>query len=133
MDRKDTRVCYWTEIAEYDLATAEAMLKTKRFLYVGFMCHQTIEKLLKAYYVSVFDTTPPYIHNLSRLANLSNLYQNMNEEQKDLLDTLEPLNIEARYPTHKESILKSLNEEKSELLIIKTKELSRWIKSQLSL
>ncbi|WP_330636719.1 HEPN domain-containing protein [Acutalibacter sp.] len=27
---------------------AKAMLETKRFLYVGFMCHQTIEKGLKA-------------------------------------------------------------------------------------
>jgi HEPN domain-containing protein len=40
---------YWAEIADYDLDTAEAMLATKRYLYVGFMCHQTIEKLLKAY------------------------------------------------------------------------------------
>lgn len=35
---------YWIEIAKYDLETAEAMLKSKRYLYVGFMCHQSIEK-----------------------------------------------------------------------------------------
>jgi HEPN domain-containing protein len=39
------RVTYWTEIADYDLETAKAMLASKRYLYVGFMCHQTIEKL----------------------------------------------------------------------------------------
>lgn len=39
---------YWIEIAKYDLETAEAMLKSKRYLYVGFMCHQSIEKILKA-------------------------------------------------------------------------------------
>jgi HEPN domain-containing protein len=38
---------YWLEIASYDLKTAEAMLNSKRFLYVGFMCHQSIEKILK--------------------------------------------------------------------------------------
>lgn len=133
MDSKDAKVSYWIEIAEYDLETAEAMLTTKRLLYVGFMCHQTIEKLLKAYYVSSANGTPPYIHNLSRLANLSNLYQNLSEDQKDFLDTLEPLNIEARYSTHKEMILDSLTKEKCELIITKTKELSRWIKSQFSI
>lgn len=28
---------YWLEIASYDLETAEAMLKSHRYLYVGFM------------------------------------------------------------------------------------------------
>ena len=43
---------YWKELAEYDLETAKAMLKTKRYLYVGFMCHQVIEKIFKGYFVS---------------------------------------------------------------------------------
>ncbi|HHU60976.1 MAG TPA: HEPN domain-containing protein [Natronincola sp.] len=107
------------------------MLETKRFLYVGFMCHQTIEKLLKAYYVSVSEDTPPYIHNLSRLANLSGLFEQLSEDQKDLFDLLEPLNIEARYPTHKDLIFDSLTHEKCEKLIAQTKELAEWIKSQL--
>jgi len=32
-----TKIEHWVETAEYDLNTAEAMLETKRFLYVGFM------------------------------------------------------------------------------------------------
>ena len=39
---------YWLELADYDLETARAMLQTGRYLYVGFMCHQVIEKALKA-------------------------------------------------------------------------------------
>ena len=27
------------ELADYDVVTAEAMYSTKRWLYVGFMCH----------------------------------------------------------------------------------------------
>jgi HEPN domain-containing protein len=49
-------VSYWIDITEYDLETAEAMLVTKRFLYVGFMCHQAIKKYLKACYVHVLAT-----------------------------------------------------------------------------
>ena len=45
------RVRYWIDLAKYDLETAKAMNLTKRYLYVGFMCHQVMEKVLKAYYV----------------------------------------------------------------------------------
>jgi HEPN domain-containing protein len=127
----DAAVSYWIDIADYDLATAEAMLSTERYLYVGFMCHQTIEKLLKAYYVRVINDTPPYTHNLSRLASLSSIYPELSESQKDLLDMLEPLNVETRYPTQKDMILKSLTREKCEALIGMTKELSEWITRQL--
>ena len=38
---------YWLEVAEYDLETARVVLAGKRYLYVGFMCHQAVEKALK--------------------------------------------------------------------------------------
>jgi HEPN domain-containing protein len=46
---RDEKVKYWIDLAEYDLKkkTARAMLKTKRYLYVAFICHQVIEKMLK--------------------------------------------------------------------------------------
>ena len=43
----DDKVIYWVEMSDYDVETADAMLATGRYLYVGFMCHQTIEKILK--------------------------------------------------------------------------------------
>ena len=43
----DDKAQYWIEISDYDLETAEAMLHSKRYLYVGFMCHQAIEKIFK--------------------------------------------------------------------------------------
>lgn len=43
------KVTYWIDIADYDLETADAMFITKRWLYVAFMCHQAIEKTLKAF------------------------------------------------------------------------------------
>ena len=38
------KVAYWLEGSEYDFQTAHAMPETKRYLYVGFMCHQAVEK-----------------------------------------------------------------------------------------
>ena len=46
------KAAYWLDGAEYDLQTAKAMLETRRFLYVGFMCHQAVEKALKAVFVT---------------------------------------------------------------------------------
>ena len=91
-------VKYWVEMSDYDFDTANAMLETKRYLYVGFMCHQTIEKILKAYWSKILDEPPLKIHTLSRLAEKTGIYTEMSEFQLDTIDTLEPLNIEARYP-----------------------------------
>lgn len=43
------KINYWIDMAGYDLDTARAMLQTGRYLYVGFMCYQAVEKSLKAY------------------------------------------------------------------------------------
>lgn len=57
----------WIERAEYDLETAISLLKGKRYLYVAFMCQQSIEKMLKAYIASL-GKNPPLVHNLLRLS-----------------------------------------------------------------
>ena len=96
-------VKYWLDLSDYDLATAEAMLLTKRYLYVGFMCHQAIEKILKALYVQLFNELPPYTHNLIQLTNLTNINKELSEEQKEVIIKLMPLNVESRYPKYKEN------------------------------
>lgn len=125
------KVEYWIDIAKYDLDTAKAMNDSKRYLYVGFMCHQVMEKALKAYYVSHMDNNPPYTHNLTLLAEKSGIYDKMTDEQKDFLDFLEPLNIEARYPTTKEKLLAILNDEKCRELVDRTEGELEWIMKKL--
>lgn len=122
---------YWFESAEYDLQTARAMLETRRLLYVGFMCHQTIEKALKGIFVSRKpEEELPYIHKLMRLANLSEISSEMSEKQLSLLDMLSPLNIEARYPLHKSRLLESLTVERCEKMIQETEALFLWIRKK---
>lgn len=125
------KVTYWIEMSDYDFDTAKAMLETKRYLYVAFMCHQTIEKILKAYWSNVLEEPPLKIHSLSRLAEKSGLDKDMSEEQTDFIDELEPLNIEARYPSYKERLMKSLTSDRCKELIEQTDKLRTWIKSKL--
>jgi HEPN domain-containing protein len=103
---QNEKVQYWVGISDYDIETAKAMLLSSRYLYVGFMCHQATEKILKAYFSKHFEETPPFIHNLRVLAEKCNVYEFLSESEKDLIDELIPLNIEARYPTYKEKLLK---------------------------
>ena len=122
---------YWFDGAEYDLQTAKAMLETRRYLYVGFMCHQTIEKALKGIFVTKCPNEElPYIHKLVRLANLCGIIDEMSEEQLALLDVLNPLNVDARYPVNKELLLKSLSQERCEKLIKETESLLEWLKTK---
>ena len=125
------RANYWLELSDYDIITAKAMLETQRLLYVGFMCHQAIEKILKAYCSEKTNEQPPYTHNLTRLAEISGISQLLSPGQFELIDTLEPLNIEARYPSYKERLLKSLTKSRCDELITQTKQLQKWIKMKL--
>jgi len=127
----EKKIKYWIDLSDYDMETADAMLKTKRYLYVGFMCHQSIEKIFKAFYVKKRSETAPYSHSLSYLAKKGDFYDLFSEEQKDFIDQLEPLNIEARYPSHKERLLKSLTSDRCVQIIDKTREIQSWIKEKL--
>ena len=100
-------------------------------LYVGFMCHQAIEKAPKGCFVTRKpEEELPYIHKLMRLAILCGLSDEMSEEQLDLLDMLSPLNIEARYPLQKARLLASLTVSRYEQMIQETEVLYQWIRKK---
>ena len=125
------KVKYWRELSDYDLDTAEAMFQTRRWLYVGFMCHQTIEKIFKAYWCSKIEGTSPMSHNLINIAQSCGLNAVMSEEQKMFISEIMPLNIESRYPSYKQAIAEGLSESRCRELIDKTKSLQLWIKELL--
>lgn len=126
----DEKVQYWIDIAEYDLETAKAMLATKRFLYVGFMCHQTIEKGLKAVIAGTGEF-PPKTHNLLLLSERTGLKEHFVEQQVRFILDLNPLNIESRYPKYRDKINSVLTPEICREIIEKTEDLFVWIKQYL--
>lgn len=127
----DSKIKYWIELSDYDIETAVAMLQSKRYLYVGFMCHQTIEKIFKAYFTKIKSDTAPFSHSLSYIAKKGDFYESFSNDQKDFIDQIEPLNIEARYPSYKERLLKSLTEVRCLEILNRTKDLQQWIKKKL--
>jgi len=127
------KVEYWLDLADYDIVSAKVMLHGSRYLYVGFMCHQTIEKALKGIVARdcIGNEIPPKIHDLQKLAEKARLFAKMSEDQKEVLRTLNPLNIEARYPEYKNRIAVTLTDEICQALIAETEGLLYWIKEQL--
>ena len=118
----DKIVAHWVERAEYDLGTAKAMLDTGRYLYVGYMCQQAAEKLLKAIIAQQNKENLP-IHNLSRLVEKKKKKNHLNSEQFNFLAELTPYCIEARYGDYKESLSEIINEQKAKEIYEKTWEI----------
>lgn len=125
------KVKYWKELSDYDMETAEVMYRGSRWLYVGFMCHQVIEKTIKAYWSRIKLDEIPFIHNLLKLSQSCGLISKMSPEQLKFVSELMPMNIEARYPSYKEELFKKLTPEYCRTLIDKTKELKLWIENML--
>jgi len=88
----DKIVEHWIERSQYDLDTAKVMLATGRYLYVAYMCQQTIEKILKAIIAHHGRENFP-IHNLNRLAELASIKTELNSEQFIFLAELTKITI----------------------------------------
>jgi HEPN domain-containing protein len=82
--------------AEYDLKTAESMFEAGRYIYVVFMCHLAIEKMLKAIVAQVTKQIPPKTHNLLYLIKLFDL--KLPQELFDFISKINNVSIVTRYP-----------------------------------
>ena len=122
-------VVYWLNLAEYDLETAEAMLKSQRYIYVLFVSQQALEKALKAAIVKFTNRFPPRIHDLVRLAEVANL--NLEKNQKDLLAKLSFYYLESRYPEEIKDLHSQVDKKLASEYLQKTKEFFSWLKQRL--
>ena len=121
----------WLAIVAEDLRVAEDLYKTEHWLYVGFMCHQVVEKTLKCYWCVCRDDDPPYLHDHKKIAQGCGLYTKMSEEQLKFLEIIKPMNIEARYQEFKDEVARSLNRENTAEILETTKQLHAWILEKL--
>ncbi|MBU2539542.1 HEPN domain-containing protein [Patescibacteria group bacterium] len=118
----------WFKQADYDLDTAEVMLKTGRYIYAVFMCHLSIEKKLKGLYVKKFKKSPPKIHNLNYFCEKIGLV--LPETLQDFTDKLNSISVPTRYPDELEKLLKDYKKDLIEGIFNQTKELVLWLKQK---
>ncbi len=127
---KDKLINYWIDGSDDDFDTMMAMCESKRYSWVLFIGHLMIEKLLKAYFVKEKSDYPPYIHNLLRLAEKSDL--KLSDGQKEKLVTITAFNINARYDDYTLSFKQLCTPDFTAEWISNLKELRLWIKQLIS-
>lgn len=124
----DRMVNNWYKISDYDYKTAKSMLISGRYLYVAFLCQQAVEKMLKALFCRKYkNKTPPYIHNLIKLACEIKI-NNFSDEQFDFLSFLNAYYVESRYNEDFENLNKSINKKRAVEIYEKTGDLLKWLK-----
>jgi len=98
---------------------------------MGFYCHMIAKKALKAVVAKKTNELPPKIHDLEKLAIRGDVFGVMSDEQKRLLRTLMPMQIETRYPDEEETQVPELTSTSSEQLLKETEEFLCWIRQLL--
>ncbi|MBI5323856.1 MAG: HEPN domain-containing protein [Ignavibacteriae bacterium] len=119
---------HWIESSDKNFITMEHLFEANDYDWSLFMGHLVIEKLLKACFIIRKKQYPPLIHNLLRLAELSEI--EMNEEQIEFFSTVTTFNLNARYDDYKENFYKLCTKEFTVTWLNKIKEYRQWIKTQ---
>jgi len=123
-------VTNWVKTSNYDLQTADAMYKAARYLYVVFMCHLAIEKMLKAILVYRYpEDIPPKIHNLINLMQKAEI--TLPEDLKDFFQRLDNVSVATRYPEDLRTLSKEFNQDTAKKVLTETKRMIKWLKQQL--
>lgn len=120
---------YWLSSAAHDLDVAETLLRNGKHDWCLFIGHLVLEKVLKAFYVRDNQESPPWIHNLVRLAEHTQLP--LAEPQRQFLADVNDFNIEARYPDIKEEFYQICTREFTQEQFFKIKEMYQWLLSQM--
>jgi HEPN domain-containing protein len=126
---KQKKYTYWLDIANYDLSTADAMLKSGRYVYVAFMCQQSLEKLSKGLYNFYIDDNVPRVHNIGFIINkiIEKLNVKVTDDVYELFETLAAYYLQGRYPSFKETISQTIDKYQAELILNKSKEVFEWL------
>ena len=125
MDKKSQE---WLKQADYDMDTAEFMFNGGRFFYTVFMCHLSIEKAMKGLYQERLKVTPPKIHNLVYLLNKVGIKPA--EDIGTFIIKLNEADVVTRYPEDIDKLQKDYTQVIVKDILIRSKELLRWIKGQ---
>ena len=118
----------WMDSSEYDFTTAEHMLQTGRYIYVVFMCHLAIEKLLKAILHEVTGSPPPKTHDLIYLLKLADVH--MPDYLLEFTGKVNSASIVTRYPEDLSKILFAYPEVVARDYFNKAREVLEWLRQE---
>ena len=116
----------WIDSSEYDFTTAKHMLQRGRYIYVVFMCHLAIEKLLKAILHEVTGSLPPKTHDLIYLLKLAHLH--MPDHLSEFVGKINSASIVTRYPEDLSRILSAYPAAVAREYFNRSREVLEWLR-----
>lgn len=122
----DKAVLNWIKTSDYDIVTAQAMFQSRRYVYVIFMCHLSVEKLLKSIVCRLTKKVPPKTHDLFLLIKLADL--KLPQGFQLLIAHLNTASIPTRYPEDITKLTKQYNRHTAERYLDETKRFLKWLK-----
>jgi HEPN domain-containing protein len=120
---------YWLSYAQNDLATAEAMFSTGRWLYVLVTCQQALEKMAKGLYLLYIDDNIPRIHDIKAIIARfeDKLPEPAGDTRSDLFRNLSMYYLRSRYPDYANDLSAVITQERAKDTLEKTKEAYQWL------
>jgi HEPN domain-containing protein len=120
---------YWLDIAEYDLATANALHGSGRWLYVLVMCQQAVEKLAKGLYTLYVDDNVPRIHDITKRLKCfeDKLSTSVPTERFTFFNDLSQYYLNNRYPEFISKLSSQISEAEAHSILTKTEEAFSWL------
>jgi HEPN domain-containing protein len=116
----------WINLSDYDLETARHMLATGRFLYVVFMCHLALEKMLKAHFTEVTQSVPKKTHDLIDLVKKSKLI--LPQSHLEFIGKINNASVPTRYPEDLQRLIAQYPESVARDYMEKTEEVLAWLR-----
>ena len=121
----ENKVLYWITSADNDWKVAGHLFEKRDYPYSLFLGHLTVEKLLKALFVSKFDEPPPFTHRLPYLAEKAGV--ELSPERLEILEVVTDFNLEARYPDEKFSFQRKCTRQFTKNYLCKIREIREWL------
>ena len=119
----------WRRSSHYDFEAAGGMLSTGHYVYVVFLCHLAIEKMLKAVIAQQIRKAPPKTHNLRLLLDKAQL-----RPPNDMLTFISELteaSVATRYPLDFQAASESYTQEVAQNCLDRTRKVLEWIETSL--
>ncbi len=118
----------WLRSSEYDMQTAQSLLllRARRYIYVIFMCHLAVEKLLKALIAESSAAPPPRTHNLYHLLELARV--EVPEVHIDTVARLQGMHVATRYPEDMGALAAEVTRKVAHDYLVKTEALLQWLR-----
>jgi HEPN domain-containing protein len=130
MSKTNKYVTEWFKQSDYDLRTAEAMFKSRRYIYTVFMCHLSMEKALKGLYCALLKDNSPKTHDLIHLSAKIGLEPPA--ELKEFIAHISQMSIVTRYPGNLAEMQKAFGSKITAVILKRTKEALKWVRGRLN-